>query len=782
MYHEREQLHQTISMCSQLFAKNQMTTVVLLLEPALPSENLRLLELLAKAYFSLGFYRSCRQVSLLACTALKAGAEYPEMALDLAAYLHLIILSEIELNLEVAKEHEEELRKQLTDGKELDRLLKSIAEARFNKQHEKQLDLEAVRQNFQRLTEKCRTDEYLRLNGVPAYLVSTAWMKKFEEGVAEPINSLNLLQRSPYMDLDKNYLHMNYLVREGLQEQSDYVIMGKEPWSYLQSVFGGTEIRRMVVGDTVEVNYRLLKVLFVSPMRMRLLEVPVSRSEICQNIRNHLKRVLVWHKLIDNESMVREQRLLVVKDMHNPSLLMKQIAANKLAKHTNVVELNDMSDFEEFELGLREFLVYEFTDKDAPSIFGKNVTKQKIECSERCLTCLKKEAGVVLCECKTVSFCSQKCRQLNAKHAEVCRKIVQERNPLGSLLQTYNISKDVRVPKDFNAYGKTGLENIGNTCFMNAALQCIANLEDLTMFFLKNEHLADINLKNPLGSEGKLACAYGEFLKELFFTTRRTIEPRTLKKIIERKNNQFTGYAQQDSQEFLSYFLDLLHEDLNRVKTKPCVENIESDGRPDDVISRISLENYQKRNLSVVSESMVGQYKSELHCPDCDRISITFDPFMTVTLPLPNDKDPASELIGYPILMDGTIGKVTMKVPTNRLISYMYERLGRKFSCAYISDKKIKQRIEGDDAVVDVAKSSSSLFMYEVEEGANLEVELAIQDEAKNNLTFARRVLTKDIDSLDKLKRVIYLRLKRPIGELLGNYTSSDEDYLTTCF
>jgi ubiquitin carboxyl-terminal hydrolase 4/11/15 len=83
--------------------------------------------------------------------------------------------------------------------------------------------------------------------------------------------------------------------------------------------------------------------------------------------------------------------------------------------------------------------------------------------------------------------------------------------------------------------------------------------------------LKDINFRNPLGSEGKLACAYGEFLKELFFTNRRAIEPRTLKKIVEKKNSTFSGYEQQDSQEFLSYFLDLVHEDLNRVKEKPHV-------------------------------------------------------------------------------------------------------------------------------------------------------------------------------------------------------------------
>ena len=45
--------------------------------------------------------------------------------------------------------------------------------------------------------------------------------------------------------------------------------------------------------------------------------------------------------------------MLIVKDMHDPQLLMKQISAKKLTKYTNIVEMNDLSDFEEFELGLR---------------------------------------------------------------------------------------------------------------------------------------------------------------------------------------------------------------------------------------------------------------------------------------------------------------------------------------------------------------------------------------------------------------------------------------------
>lgn len=32
---------------------------------------------------------------------------------------------------------------------------------------------------------------------------------------------------------------------------------------------------------------------------------------------------------------------------------------------------------------------------------------------------------------------------------------------------------------------------------------------------------------------------------------------------------------------------------------------------------------------------MIGQYRSQVTCPDCKMESVTFDPFITVTLPIP---------------------------------------------------------------------------------------------------------------------------------------------------
>ena len=42
-----------------------------------------------------------------------------------------------------------------------------------------------------------------------------------------------------------------------------------------------------------------------------------------------------------------------------------------------------------------------------------------------------------------------------------------------------------------------------------------------------------------------------------------------------------------------------------------------------------------KRNQSIITDLMTGQYKSRVTCPDCKKESITFDPFITLTLPIP---------------------------------------------------------------------------------------------------------------------------------------------------
>ena len=84
-----------------------------------------------------------------------------------------------------------------------------------------------------------------------------------------------------------------------------------------------------------------------------------------------------------------------------------------------------------------------------------------------------------------------------------------------------------------------------------------------------------MNFDNPLGYHGDVANAFGSLLKQAFDHVKNSssISPREFKSTIGRYSSMFSGYLQQDSQELLSWLLDALHEDLNRIHQNHIVKS-----------------------------------------------------------------------------------------------------------------------------------------------------------------------------------------------------------------
>ena len=203
----------------------------------------------------------------------------------------------------------------------------------------------------------------------------------------------------------------------------------------------------------------------------------------------------------------------------------------------------------------------------------------------------------------------------------------------------YNL-EDFPLNEKENKNGLVGLNNLGNTCYMNTGLQCLSNCELLTKYFLGKFYEPFVNKENPIGSGGEIVEKYSQLINHLWYGDREYISPIQFKNAFGKMYTAFNGSRQQDTQEFISYLLDSLHEDLNKVKKKPYIEEKDlSPNLPDEEIFKIKKEIYLCRNQSFIADLIYGFYKSTVFCPEknCKNITKSFEPFNMITLSLVNE-------------------------------------------------------------------------------------------------------------------------------------------------
>eukprot|EP00929_Paragymnodinium_shiwhaense_P107024 TRINITY_DN72990_c0_g1_i1.p1 TRINITY_DN72990_c0_g1~~TRINITY_DN72990_c0_g1_i1.p1 ORF type:complete len:602 (-),score=107.94 TRINITY_DN72990_c0_g1_i1:168-1973(-) len=192
--------------------------------------------------------------------------------------------------------------------------------------------------------------------------------------------------------------------------------------------------------------------------------------------------------------------------------------------------------------------------------------------------------------------------------------------------------------------GKVGLRNLGNTCFMNAGLQCLAHLEPLKAFFLTGEYEDEINQANPLGSKGELAHAFADLLRLLWLSEDSSQDPRAARRKLARlAPHLFEGYEQQDVQEFLAFCLDGLHEDLNRVTSRPppmSEQDFEKEleraasSKGEEWAAAVAWMRYLERGKSFLVDLLQGQLRSTVTCMRCKHKSRRFEAFLYLSLPV----------------------------------------------------------------------------------------------------------------------------------------------------
>lgn len=129
-------------------------------------------------------------------------------------------------------------------------------------------------------------------------------------------------------------------------------------------------------------------------------------------------------------------------------------------------------------------------------------------------------------------------------------------------IQPYDNLTRCKTTNNLNEYnrierqnGTCGLENLGNTCFLNSSLQCLSNIRAIRDFYIENT-----KLKDSFSNEFSLV------IRNLWKKNNTSYSPDQLIDTLQSFIPQFRRGRQRDCQEFLSIILSKLNENPRSMK------------------------------------------------------------------------------------------------------------------------------------------------------------------------------------------------------------------------
>ncbi|XP_075297292.1 ubiquitin carboxyl-terminal hydrolase 36 [Opisthocomus hoazin] len=174
-----------------------------------------------------------------------------------------------------------------------------------------------------------------------------------------------------------------------------------------------------------------------------------------------------------------------------------------------------------------------------------------------------------------------------------------------------------------------GLHNLGNTCFLNATVQCLTYTPPLASYLLSREHGRSCQQGGFC-----MMCVMQNHMIQAFANSGNVIKPVSFIRDLKKIARHIRFGSQEDAHEFLRYTIDAMQ--------RACLSGCTKLDR-------------QTQATTLVHQIFGGYLRSRVKCSVCKNVSDTYDPYLDLALEIKHAADivRALELFVRPDVLGG---------------------------------------------------------------------------------------------------------------------------------